>query len=89
VLVLVLFNDFPQVTQLLQSGAILNLTSYGILPLSQLPITDELPSPAEAMDENNVFPAFHSHNSLLGNSQEPGNGIYSNAEFLGRLDAAK
>jgi hypothetical protein len=89
VLFAVVFNRKPQRAQLLPGGTILNLTGNGILPLSQLAITDELSALIAAMDKDDVFPAFDTQNLVFGNFQYLCNRAYTYAEFLGRLEAAK
>jgi hypothetical protein len=70
VLFAVVFYGLPQGTQLLPSGAVLNLTGNGILPLSQFTITEELSAFISAMDKYHICPAFDSHNQVFGNFEE-------------------
>ena len=74
---------------MLQGGAVLNLTSNGIKPLSQLAVTDELSAFICAMNEEDVCPAFDTHNQVFGNFQQLSNATKGDAEFLGRLEATK
>jgi hypothetical protein len=66
VLVVIFFERKPQGAQLLPGRAILNLTGNGILPLSQLAITDELSALVAAMDKDDVCPTFNAHNQVFG-----------------------
>ncbi len=67
VVFVILFNHQPLLPQLLPSGAIVNLTSNGILPLLQLAITDELSASIATMDKYNICPAFDPYNQVFGN----------------------
>ena len=89
VLCVIFFDGQPQRAQLLPSGAVLNLAGDGIEPLLQFPIADELSASSFAMDEYYICPAFDAQNFVFGTFQVLRDRIYSNAEFLGRLDAAK
>jgi len=61
---------------LLPSGAVLNLTGNGILPLSQFALatkerlTDELSAFITAMDKYHIRPAFDAQDQVFGNFQE-------------------
>jgi hypothetical protein len=70
VLFAVVFDGKPQGSQLLPSGAVLNLTGNGILPLSQFAVTDELSAFITAMDKYHIRPAFDAQDQVFGNFQE-------------------
>ena len=85
----VFFNGKPQGAKLLPGGAVLNLIGNRIEPLSQLAITNELSAFISAMDKDDVCPKFDPHNPVFGNFQESSDASEGDAEFLGRLEAAK
>jgi hypothetical protein len=59
VLGVVVQNCIPQLLQLLRGRAFLHLTGNSIFPLVHLTVADELPSFIEAVDVQDIEPAFN------------------------------
>jgi hypothetical protein len=67
VLVTIVLNGKPQRSQLLAGGAVLNLAGNGIEPMLQAAVTDELSAFVDAMDKDDICPAFDAHDRVFGN----------------------
>jgi hypothetical protein len=63
----IFFDCKPQGVQLWTGGAVLNLIGNGIEPMLQSAVTDELAAFIGAMDEDDICPAFNSHDQVFGN----------------------
>jgi len=63
----IFFDRKPQGVQLWAGEAVLNLIGNGIEPMLQPAITDELSAFIGAMDEDDIWPAFNSHDQVFGN----------------------
>jgi hypothetical protein len=50
----------------LAGGAVLNLASNGIEPMLQAAVTDELSALVDAMDKDDICPAFNVHDRVFG-----------------------